>query len=96
LTVSAWVRKRQSYALKLYANWMQIGSHRSARRSYPTYHTLSDEFADAARGPHGFVGHLGDANWLDGAFNAGDLLMLAVLRRLNGSGIRRLYTLSSN
>ncbi len=30
---------------------------------------------------------LGDAEWLDGAFNAGDLLMVAVLLRLNGSGI---------
>jgi glutathione S-transferase len=32
-------------------------------------------------------GRLGDADWLDGAFGAGDLLMVAVLRRLNGSGI---------
>jgi len=30
-------------------------------------------------------GHLGDADWLDGAFSAGDLLMVTVLRRLNGS-----------
>ena len=28
---------------------------------------------------------LGDADWLDGAFSAGDLLMVTVLRRLNGS-----------
>ena len=32
-------------------------------------------------------GRLGDADWLDGAFSAGDLLMVAVLRRLNGSGM---------
>jgi glutathione S-transferase len=31
--------------------------------------------------------HLGDADWLDGAFSAGDLLMVTVLRRLNGSGL---------
>lgn len=31
--------------------------------------------------------HLGDADWLDGAFSAGDLMMVGVLRRLNGSGI---------
>ena len=31
--------------------------------------------------------HLGDAEWLDGAFSAGDLLMVTVLRRLNGSGL---------
>lgn len=30
---------------------------------------------------------LGGGDWLDGAFSAGDLLMVAVLRRLNGSGI---------
>jgi hypothetical protein len=29
----------------------------------------------------------GDADWLDGAFSAGDLLMVTVLRRLSGSGI---------
>jgi len=30
---------------------------------------------------------LGDADWLDGAFSAGDLLMVVVLRRLNASGL---------
>lgn len=30
---------------------------------------------------------LGDADWLDGAFSAGDLLMAMVLRRLNGSAL---------
>lgn len=30
---------------------------------------------------------LGDADWLDGAFSAGDLLMVAVLRRLGPSGV---------
>ncbi|WP_439622964.1 glutathione S-transferase family protein [Shinella sp.] len=32
-------------------------------------------------------GRLGDADWLDGAFSAGDLLMVTVLRRLEGSDI---------
>src|ERR671918_2130725 len=32
-------------------------------------------------------GRLGDADWLDGAFSAGDLLMVTVLRRLDGSGL---------
>jgi glutathione S-transferase len=36
-------------------------------------------------------GRLGDADWLDGAFSAGDLLMVTVLRRLNGSGILEDY-----
>jgi glutathione S-transferase len=30
---------------------------------------------------------LGDADWLDGGFSAGDLLMIAVLRRLKVSGL---------
>ncbi len=34
---------------------------------------------------------LGAADWLDGAFSAGDLLMVAVLRRLNGSGMLEKY-----
>lgn len=31
--------------------------------------------------------HLGDAEWLDGEFSAGDLLMVTVLRRAEGEGI---------
>ena len=31
--------------------------------------------------------HLGDADWLDGAFGAGDLVMIGVLRRLDRSGL---------
>jgi glutathione S-transferase len=34
---------------------------------------------------------LGDADWLDGAFSAGDLMMVTVLRRLNGSGLLEKY-----
>ena len=35
--------------------------------------------------------HLGDADWLDGAFSAADILMVTVLRRLQGSGILETY-----
>ena len=43
---------------------------------------------DRARKPLGDLSRrLGDADWLDGAFNAGDLLMVAVLFRAKGSGI---------
>jgi glutathione S-transferase len=35
--------------------------------------------------------HLGDADWLEGAFSAGDLLMVTVLRRLNTSGLLEKY-----
>jgi glutathione S-transferase len=34
---------------------------------------------------------LGDADWLDGGFSAGDLLMVTVLRRLAGSGMVEEY-----
>ena len=34
---------------------------------------------------------LGDADWLDHAFSAGDLLMVTVLRRLGGSGLLEHY-----
>lgn len=34
---------------------------------------------------------LGDAEWLDGAFSAGDLLMVMVLRRLEGTGLVEEY-----
>ena len=40
----------------------------------------------------GLSSHLGDADWLDGAFSAGDLLMVTVLRRLQGSGILDEYS----
>jgi glutathione S-transferase len=32
-------------------------------------------------------GRLGDADWLDGAFSAGDLMMVSILLRLKSSGI---------
>ena len=31
--------------------------------------------------------HLGDADWLDGGFSAGDLMMVSVLLRLRSSGL---------
>ena len=34
---------------------------------------------------------LGNADWLDGAFSAGDLMMVTVLRRLSGSGLLEEY-----
>ncbi len=33
------------------------------------------------------IAHLGDAAWLDGAFSAGDLLMVSVLMRMRSSGV---------
>lgn len=34
---------------------------------------------------------LGDTDWLDGAFSAGDLMMVTVLRRLDGTGMVEEY-----
>ena len=48
--------------------------------------------ADRVRSRQGQLSHrLGDADWLDGEFSAGDLLMVSVLRRLNGSGLLEGY-----
>src|SRR6187401_1244233 len=44
--------------------------------------------ADRVRNPlHQLSARLGDANWLDGAFSAGDLMMASVLLRLRASGV---------
>jgi len=40
---------------------------------------------------HDLSTRLGDADWLDGAFSAGDLLMVTVLRRLHGSAMLEEY-----
>ncbi|WP_105382156.1 glutathione S-transferase family protein [Neorhizobium alkalisoli] len=39
----------------------------------------------------GLSSRLGNADWLDGAFSAGDLLMVSVLLRLKGSGLLEEY-----
>ena len=41
----------------------------------------------SASGSAELAAALGDADWLDGAFSAGDLMMVMVLRRLNGSAL---------
>jgi glutathione S-transferase len=44
--------------------------------------------ADRVRGPlKQLSARLGDADWLDGAFSAGDLMMVSVLLRLRPSGL---------
>jgi glutathione S-transferase len=56
--------------------------------------TLLDERVHARLGE--LSSRLGDADWLDGAFSAGDLLMVTVLRRLESSGLLTQYpTLSA-
>lgn len=50
---------------------------------------LLDERIRARLDP--LAARLGDAQWLDGTFSAGDLMMVMVLRRLDGSGIVDAY-----
>lgn len=57
-------------------------------RDKPWYGQRLPVVMDRARKPLGELSRrLGDADWLDGAFSAGDLLMVAVLFRSKGSGI---------
>ena len=57
-------------------------------RGKPWYEQRLRVVEDRARKPLGELSsRLGDAEWLEGGFNAGDLLMVAVLYRSKGSGI---------
>ena len=57
-------------------------------RDTPWYEQRLPVVVDRARKCLGELSHrLGDADWLDGAFSAGDLMMAAVLFRAKGSGI---------
>jgi glutathione S-transferase len=57
-------------------------------RDEPWYEQRQRRLEDSIRRRLGaLASRLGDADWLDGPFSAGDLLMVAVLRRLQGSGL---------
>jgi len=57
-------------------------------RDKPWYEQRLPMLDDRVRGRLGELStRLGDADWLDGEFSAGDLLMVTVLRRLDGSGM---------
>jgi len=57
-------------------------------RDKPWYEQRLPMLEDRVRARLGELSnHLGDADWLDGAFSAGDLMMVLVLRRLSGSGL---------
>jgi glutathione S-transferase len=61
-------------------------------RDKPRYEQRLADVEDRIRGRLGELSRrLGDADWLDGAFSAGDLLMVHVLQRLKGSGILEEY-----
>lgn len=57
-------------------------------RDAPWYETRLRTLDDAVRRRLGDLSRrLGEGDWLDGEFSAGDLLMVTVLRRLHGSGL---------
>lgn len=78
-------------------------SRRSIRSSFPILELVTVKLAEgdkpwkAARLPlvedrvrarlNQLAARLGDADWLDGGFSAGDLLMVSVLLRLRPSGL---------
>ena len=67
---------------------VDLGMFKLLERDKPWYEQRLPFVEDRARKPLGELSsRLGDAEWLDGAFNAGDLLMVAVLFRSKGSGI---------
>ena len=61
-------------------------------RKEPWYEQRLRSLEDGIRKRLGSLSaQLGDTEWLDGAFSAGDLLMVTVLLRLKGSGILEEY-----
>ena len=57
-------------------------------RDKPWYEARLPMLKDRVRARLGDLSRrLGEADWLDGAFNAGDLLMVSVLLRLSSSGL---------
>jgi len=57
-------------------------------RDRPWYEERLQTLEDAIRKRlDALSARLGEADWLDGTFSAGDLLMVTVLRRLEGSGL---------
>ncbi|NZD48669.1 glutathione S-transferase family protein [Rhizobium leguminosarum] len=62
-------------------------------RDKPWYEHRLSGLEDSIRKRLTSLSHrLGDADWLDGAFSAGDLLMVSVLLRLKGSAILEEYS----
>lgn len=59
-----------------------------AERDQPWYEARRPMLVERVKTRLGeLADHLGDAEWLDGAFSAGDLLMVTVLRRLGSTGL---------
>lgn len=71
---------------------LDLANARLLERDKPWYEQRLPVVEDRVRGRLGDLSdRLGDADWLDGAFTAGDLMMVAVLLRLKPSGMLSPY-----
>jgi glutathione S-transferase len=71
---------------------VEFGMARIVERDQPWFGQRQPLLEDRVRARLGQLSsRLGDADWLDGGFSAGDLLMVTVLRRLDGSGLVERY-----
>ena len=67
---------------------VELGMARIFEADKPWYAERLPMLEDRARKPLGGLSRrLGDAEWLDGAFSVGDLMMAAVLFRAKGTGL---------
>jgi glutathione S-transferase len=67
---------------------LELATAKVVERDKPWYAERLPLVADRVRDRLGRLSiHLGDADWLDGAFSGGDLMMVSVLLRLRPSGI---------
>jgi glutathione S-transferase len=71
---------------------LEFANARVLERDKPWYEARLPLVEDRIRARLGQLSvRLGDADWLDGAFSAGDLMMVSVLLRLRASGILNEY-----
>jgi glutathione S-transferase len=71
---------------------LELGSARMLEREKPWFAERMPLVEDRVRSRlTPLSARLGDADWLDGAFSAGDLMMVSVLLRLRASGILSEY-----
>ena len=71
---------------------VEFGMATILERDKPWYAARQPMLEQRVRDRLGQLSHrLGEADWLDGAFSAGDLMMVTVLRRLDGSGVVDAY-----
>ncbi len=67
---------------------LELANARLLERDKPWYEARMPVVADRVRDRlKRLSAHLGEAEWLDGAFSAGDLMMVSVLLRLRASGL---------